>query len=127
VSQDIVHMIDIFPTFLAAARERPEASWHVDGRNLLPVWEGQERVPERTLFWEWRTEGSHQLAAMRGDLKLVLTGRIAPELFDVVNDPAERRSIIAQHPELAKQLRKELDDWLKTETEEAKWGKAPKR
>ncbi|HEY7425251.1 MAG TPA: hypothetical protein VH682_13550, partial [Gemmataceae bacterium] len=103
------------------------AAWKVDGRNLLPVWEGKAKAPERTLFWEWRTEGSRQLVAMRGDWKLVLTGNNAPEMFDVANDPGERRSIIAEHPKLAKQLRKELDDWLATETEEAKWGKTPRR
>lgn len=48
-------------------------------------------------------------------------------MFDVVNDPAERRSIIAQHPELAQQLRKQLNAWLATETEEAKWGKTGNR
>jgi len=64
---------------------------------------------------------------MLGDVKLVITGNNAPEMFDVAHDPGERRSIIAEHPELAKRLRKELDDWLATETEEAKWGKTPKR
>ena len=127
VSQDIVHMIDVFPTFLAAAGAKTEDTWKVDGRDLLPVWEGKEKAPERTLFWEWRTEGSRQLAAMRGDLKLVITGNNTPELFDVANDPAERRSIIAQHSELAQQLRKELNAWLATETEEAKWGKTANR
>ena len=127
VSQAIVHMTDVFPTFLAAAGVEPEASWKVDGRNLLPVWEGKAKAPERTLFWEWRTEGSRQLAAMRGDLKLVITGDNAAEMFDVANDPGERRSIIAEHQELAKQMRKELNDWLKTETEESKWGKTPRR
>ena len=118
---------DVFPTFLAAADSEPEASWKVDGRNLLLVWEGKQKAPERTLFWEWRTEGSRQLAAMRGDLKLVITGNNVPEMFDVVNDPGERRSIVAQHEELAKQLRKELNDWLATETEEAKWQKTPRK
>jgi arylsulfatase A-like enzyme len=127
VSSSIVHMTDVFPTFLAAVGAEPDAAWKVDGCNLLSVWQGKAKAPERTLFWEWRTEGSRQLAAMRGDLKLVLTGGNAPEMFDVVNDPAERRSIIAQRPELAKQLRKELDTWLATETEDAKWGKTVPR
>lgn len=127
VSQSIVHMTDVFPTFLAAAGIKPETSWKLDGKNMLPVWEGKAEGPKRTLFWEWRTEGSRQLAAMRGNLKLVITGNNAPEMFDVVHDPGERISIIAQHPELAKEMRQELNDWLKTETEEAKWGKAPSR
>ncbi len=127
ISQDIVHMTDVYPTFLAAAGVKLEASCKVDGINQLPVWEGKEKAPDRTLFWEWRTEGSRQLAAMRGNLKMVITADNGPELFDLAADPGERRSVIAEHPETAKQMRKELNDWLKTETDEAKWGKKPPR
>jgi arylsulfatase A-like enzyme len=125
VSPEVVHMTDVFPTFLAAAGARPEPGWRVTGQDVLAVWEGRARAPERTLLWEWRSEGSHQLAAMRGNLKLVLTGGNPPELFDVVADPAERRSLAAEHPALVKRLRKELEGWLATETEESKWGRAP--
>jgi arylsulfatase A-like enzyme len=127
VSDEIVHVTDIFPSFLAAASADPEASWRVDGRNVLPVWEGKAKAPARTLFWEWRAEGHYQLAAMRGNYKLVVTGDQPPELFDVVRDPAERRSVRDEYPELASRLRRELGAWLKTETEESKLGKPPRR
>jgi arylsulfatase A len=123
-SADPVHMTDLLPTFLAAAGAEPKAEWKIDGRNLLPVWSGKERTPERTLFWEWRSEGTQQLAALRGDMKLVITGSNRPELFNVDKDPAERRSVIAEYPKLAKELEEELKAWLATETEAAKWGKA---
>lgn len=115
VSNDIVHNIDILPTFLAAAGAEPDAAWKVDGINLLPVWTGAANASERTLFWEWRTEGGNQIAAMRGNFKLVITGNNPPELFNLETDPAERRNIIAEHQPLAQQLRKELTDWLATE------------
>lgn len=116
ICSEIVHNIDVLPTVLAAAASEPRKPWHVDGANLLPVWLGQARSPERTLFWEWRSEGRHQLAAMSGDVKLAIAGQDPPELFNVEADPAERRNVIAEYPELAKQLEKELRDWLKTET-----------
>lgn len=123
-SDAIVHMTDVFPTFLAAAGTKPEEKWKVTGANLLPVWQGKAKPPERTLFWEWRAEGYHQLAAMRGDRKLVITGlNNPPELFNVATDPAERRNIRASHPALANKLQKELTAWLATETDESKWGK----
>jgi arylsulfatase A-like enzyme len=125
VSHDVMHMTDVFPTFLAATGAKPDPAWKVTGHNMLDVWRGQEKAPARTLFWEWRAEGYHQLAAMRGDLKLVLTGTNPPELFDVVNDPAERRNRAAEHKALVQELRKGLAAWLKTETEESKWGKKP--
>jgi len=115
-SEEPIHMIDVFPTVLTAAGGKLKEQWRVDGRNVLPVWEGREKAPERTLFWEWRWEGYWQLAAMRGPFKFVITGKEnRPELFDVVNDPAERRNILAEQPALGKQLQQELNQWLKTE------------
>src|SRR5262249_15509695 len=106
---------DLFPTFLTASGASIDPAWHIDGVNLLPVWTGQAQAPERTLFWEWRNEGSNQLAALRGDLKLVVTNSGRPELFNVVADPGERRNIIADYPDLANELRGALGAWLATE------------
>jgi arylsulfatase A-like enzyme len=119
-------MMDLMPTFLAMAGSKPEPALRVDGLNLLPVWMGKDKAPERTLFWEWRTEGYNQVAAMRGDFKLAITGNTAPELYNVVTDPAERRTIFHEYQDLGRELRKGIIDWLATETEAAKWGK-PKR
>ncbi len=127
VSSDLVHMTDVLPTLLAAAGAEADPAWKVDGLNLLPVWQGQAKPPERTLFWEWRSEVAQQTAAMRGDLKLVITGNSRPELFNVENDPAERRSLHGEHPELLRQLQQELRTWLATESEAAKWGKPSMR
>jgi arylsulfatase A len=119
-SGEVVHMTDVLPTLLAAAGGTPEAAWKVDGRNVLDVWRSLAAAPQRTLFWEWRAEGYHQLAAVRGNLKLVITGNTAPELFDVEADPAEMRSVHAEHPELVKQLQDELKAWIATEAPDSK-------
>ena len=130
-SDDPVHMTDLLPTLLAAAgggsETGPEPSRKLDGQNLLPVWTGAGRAdPQRTLFWEWRTEGKYQLAALRGDLKLFVTGRGPKqqvELFDLRADPGESHSVLADHGPLADELRRSLDQWLSTESEQAKWGR----
>jgi arylsulfatase A-like enzyme len=115
-SDDPTHMTDLFPTLLAAAGGKADADWHVDGRNLLPVWLGKETMPERTLFWEWRAEKHYQLAAMRGPIKFIIPAQGAPaEMYDVVNDPGETRNIIADHAKLAREMEKELRAWLATE------------
>ena len=115
-TREVTHLTDLLPTFVAAAGGNVDPAWHVDGMNVLAVWTGKAAAPERTLFWEWRSEGSNQLAALRGQFKLVITRGGKPELFDVEGDPAERRDISASYPELTKQLRAELDAWLETET-----------
>ena len=118
VSDEVIQMTDLFPTLLAAVGSKPDAAWKVDGQDVLPAWLARGRVPERTLFWEWRSEGSNQIAAMRGKFKLVTVNNGPPELFDVEADPGERRNAIAEHPEIATRLRNELKTWLATETKE---------
>lgn len=120
ISTNVTVMMDVLPTLLAAAGTKPEAAWQVDGVNQLPVWTGQAQPAARTVFWEWRTEGNYQLAAMQDDWKLVITGQNQPELFNVVADPAERRNRAAEKPALAKHLEKDLKAWLATEAETAK-------
>jgi arylsulfatase A len=115
VAQDPIELTDLLPTFVSAAGGKVDPAWHVDGIDLLENWTGKAPVPERTLFWEWRAEGADQRAAMRGRFKLVVTHAGKPELYDVVGDPAERRDISAEHPDLVRQLRDELTDWLKSE------------
>lgn len=120
-SHDVIHMCDLFPTLLAAAGVNeiiPE--WRIDGQNVLEVINGKKTAPDRTLFWEWREGGDTQFAAMRGDLKLVITGDNKPELFDVETDPGERRTLHAIYPDELKRMNDELGAWLKTETDAAK-------
>ncbi len=114
-----VHMMDLFPTLLAAA-EVERTDLVLDGANLLPLWLRAEPPPQRTLFWEWRSEGYQQLAAMRGDLKLVICGNQPPELYNVETDPGERRSLHGEYPELVAELRAALDAWLASEVSAAR-------
>jgi arylsulfatase A-like enzyme len=115
VSEGVVQTIDLLPTLLAAAGTTPAPAWKVDGVNLLSSWTGGAPYPDRTLFWEWRSEGNNQLAALRGNLKLVITQGGKPELFDLVTDPAERRNIVAERLGDARRLQEELKAWLATE------------
>jgi arylsulfatase A-like enzyme len=109
-----VHTTDVLPTFLAAAGGTADPAWKVDGMNLLDVWLGKSPPPERTLFWEFNTENIQMYAAMRGDMKLLEIGG-NPFLYNVREDPGERRTLAAEHPELFKQLRAELAAWRATE------------
>jgi arylsulfatase A len=115
-TRDVTLLTDLLPTIVTAAGGKVNPAWRIDGANMLPVWTGKEPAPERTLFWEWCNEGSDQLAALRGQYKLVITRGGKAELFDVEGDPAERRDVSADHLDLTKQLKAELKDWLKTET-----------
>jgi arylsulfatase A-like enzyme len=124
-SHEVVHNCDVFPTLLAAAGVEVDPKLKVDGMNMLDVWLGKGKSPDRTLFWEWREGGDIQYAAMHGDLKMVITGNNQPELYNVELDPAERRNLHAEHPKELKDMRAGLAEWLSTESEAAKEKKKP--
>ena len=112
-SEEIIHMTDVMPTFVAAAGAMPDPAWKVDGVNMLDVWSGKAKAPDRTLFWEWQTEGGTMLAAMRGDYKLLDIGS-NQFLYNVRQDIGERRTLQGEYPEIFKQLQGELKAWLAT-------------
>jgi arylsulfatase A-like enzyme len=109
-----VHMMDVMPTFVAAAGGQVDPAWKVDGLNLLEVWQAKASLPERTLFWEWKAEGYDMRAAMRGDYKLLdISG--SKFLYNVREDPGERRTLAPEYPELFKRLQAESQAWKATE------------
>jgi len=115
VCHENVHLADLLPTLVAAAGGTLDAAWHIDGSNVLPLWTGHGHAPDRTLFWEWQSEGADQLAALRGDFKLMIARGGKPELYDIAADPGERRDLSATHPQRVKQLQSELEGWIATE------------
>ena len=64
----------------------------------------------RSLFWEY---GSNY-AVRKNNWKLLINKRKEkPELFDLNNDLAESKDLFNLHPELAKELINEIENWKK--------------
>ncbi|MCB1276761.1 sulfatase [Prosthecobacter sp.] len=88
-----------------------------DGIDLMPVLTGKEPARDRTLFWRRtnrREKGVQEGRAVRqGRWKLVELAGGQRDLFDLVDDVGETKNLIQQKPELAEQLRRELDAWEK--------------
>ncbi len=112
-SDAVIHMTDVMPSFLAAAGVTPDPSWKVDGANMLDVWRGVSPPPDRTVFWEFTVEGWNMQAAMKGDWKLLQIGENR-WLYNVHDDPGERRTRAQEYPEIFKGLQADLAAWLKT-------------
>ena len=96
----------------------------IDGMNVLDVWLGKAKSPDRTLYWQWDEGGDLQYAAMHGDMKMVITGGNNPELFNVENDPAERRNLAWEYPKEVKTMGDGVKAWMATESDAAKIGAA---
>lgn len=105
-----VHHFDLYASAAAAAGAALPADRKMDGVDLLPyVRKELDGAPHQALFWR---SGASQSVRM-GRWKLNLS---APEglprrewLFDLAEDPGERRNLAAQRPAKLAELRKALD------------------
>ncbi len=108
------HIIDMMPTCLEAAggefptEHQGSTLLPVEGRSLVPVFEGKQREPHAQLCWEW----SKSAAIRRGDWKAVwdkLVGRW--ELYDLASDRTETNDLAAREPDVLNELAAAYDEW----------------
>jgi arylsulfatase A-like enzyme len=114
--------MDILPTVCAAAGASLPAGYKVDGSDMLPVAAKGAKSPHDAIFWE----NMNQLAARRGNWKLVLAGRSydrTPEgrkplegedsvfLSDLSQDPGETTNLRRKHPNVVDELTGMIHRW----------------
>lgn len=99
--------MDWSATMLAAAGVAPDPAYPLDGRSLLPTFEGQAQA-ERPLYWRMKHRG--QAAAIQGDWKYLRMDDVE-YLFDLSTDPRERANLRDRHPEILARLRQDWSHW----------------
>lgn len=110
---DVGHVTDILATFVdVAGAEHPatfrgQAIQPLEGRTLLPIFEGNSRPQSNPLFWEH--EGHR--AVRRGRWKLVSKHAEGWQLYDIETDRAELTDLAAQHGDLVKELAALYERW----------------
>jgi arylsulfatase A-like enzyme len=101
--------VDWLPTLCAIAGAKYDAKDLV-GEDVSDIWLGKERSRTRDLFW--RTPNPKATAVMRrGDWKLHLIRKGAPELYDLATDPSELKNVAAEHPAVVRELSAALNRW----------------
>lgn len=107
ITHQVAHLIDVLPTCLEAAGAPLAAAAGgsgappLEGRSLLPIFDGRERDPHPALFWEH--EGNR--AVRQGKWKLVARFNGKWELYDLEADRTELTNLAGQHHEKVKELR----------------------
>ncbi len=116
-----VPQVDIAPTVLEGAGLRLEHS--LDGRSLWPSVSGAEEHEPREafmslLYFGFRSPWHAALSVRSGDLKLTGTRRSTREgehwawdLFDLSEDPSERRNLSSVRSDDLAALHQRLDNW----------------
>ena len=115
LSRQIGHVTDIMATLVDVAGTKHPDSYDghpiqaLEGKSLLPVFEGKERPHPAPIFWEH--EGNR--AVRLGQWKLVAQQGRNWELYDVEADRTEQKNLVASHSEKVKELSALYDAWAK--------------
>jgi sugar lactone lactonase YvrE len=106
------HLIDLFPTVLAAAKAEYPDQHHgrqttqLPGRNLIDIVRTRH-VDQRTVYLEH--EGNRGLR--RGEWKLVAMKNGPWELYDLSDDPIEQRDLAQRYPHIVRRLAADWKRW----------------
>jgi arylsulfatase A-like enzyme len=117
VSAEPVTSSDLYPTCLAAAGLPLRPQQHLDGLNLQPLFTGAASLERKSLFWHFPHYNEHPSSVpssviRRGPWKLIETfDPQGLELYNLADDLGETNNLAAANPELAGDLRRELDAW----------------
>ena len=143
--KEVISSIDIMPTILAAAGAKVPAD--LPGLNLLPHLKAGTPIereiifgenfahniadiedPEASLTFRWCIAGKWKLL-LTYDGEVVHTGKewdsrtvTGPQLFDLLDDPHEKRNVAASNPDVVARLARRIADWYpvtKRKTEDA--------
>ncbi len=108
---------DFYPTILELAGIPLKPEQHKDGVSLVPLLKGGT-IAKRDLFWHYPHYGNQggepSAIIVSGNKKLIHyfeDGR--NELYDVKADIGEQKDLLKSNPEIAAQMKKKLDAWLK--------------
>ncbi len=102
VSDHVLAHWDILPTLadIAAARTPPA----LDGMSMTRAFRDQPQTSPDFLYWEFHERGFQQAVRM-GRWKALRLRQGAPlELYDLEDDPGERREIAAAHPDVVRKI-----------------------
>ena len=109
-----ISTIDLFPTLLELAKVPIPENLSLDGKSLVPLWNGGS-LKREALFWHFPSyigQGGPSSAMQKGRFKLIEffeSGSI--ELYDLNADPEEKNNLATSNPQLAKQLHEKLKQW----------------
>tara|TARA_B100000900_G_scaffold190046_1_gene160973 strand:- start:177 stop:1922 length:1746 start_codon:yes stop_codon:yes gene_type:complete len=108
--------IDLLPTLSQLCGAPMPQDRKIDGRSFIPALEGKA-LPERSFFSYWTRklpEKYNNIALQRGQYKLVgkkdFDAKVEDfELYNLQEDPFEKKNLVAQNEEKAIFLRTEMD------------------
>ena len=120
-AEQIMSVMDVFPTLAAAAGIEAGNQRKLDGRNMWPAISRNQKIPlEQPLFFVSETpiRGSFHITAFDEEWKLVqrieqdqTTVEITNHLFRIAEDPYEKHNLASEHPEIVQKYAEKIRNW----------------
>ena len=108
------HIVDFMPTLLELAKSDYPAEHEgrkllpVEGRSLLPIFQGKERAIHKTMAWELFSNRTIR----QGDWKLVWGASEKKwELYNLKTDRSESHNLAANHPRRVVSMANDWEKW----------------
>jgi arylsulfatase A-like enzyme len=111
LTQQAAITMDWTATILAAAKAKPDPAFPLDGINLLPICTGKKTITERTFYWRLFQE-KKQKAIRDGNWKYLQTEN-GEYLFNLVDDPGEKKDLKSGNQSIFQKLKEKYSDWEK--------------
>ncbi len=107
VVDEMIHVVDMYPTFAALAGAQPGKNKPLDGVDVWTTISEETGSPRTGLVYNIEP---YRGAVRDGDWKLVWMSLLPPsvELFDLSKDPSEQTNLADQHPDRVKALQDEI-------------------
>jgi arylsulfatase A-like enzyme len=81
----------------------------IDGEDVSDMWLGAQREHRKALLWN----GYPGPTIREGKWRYYKTRKFGDLLYNIEADPSESNNLIKQYPEVADELRKKVDSWLR--------------
>jgi len=115
-SHEFLTSLEVLPTFAAIAGAKIPPDLILDGFNMLPVLQGKAKSQRTEMFWDWPS--AYQAARVNRYkwVSYVPRGRRSEvdakeELFDLANDPSEKKNLAAEHPAVLADVKARFAKW----------------
>ena len=105
--------IDVYPTLLSLCGVAKPAGADLDGKDLTPLLSGKSAAwPDRMLF-TIKQSPTENVPMYPGTVRTQRFNLVdGKELYDIGEDPGEKRNLAADHPEVVKRLRTAYEEWF---------------
>ena len=112
VVNGMMHIVDMYPTFVGLAGDQPGKNKPLDGINVWSTISDGKASPRVEMVYNVEP---YRAGVRKGDWKLVWTTLLPPsiELFDLSKDPGESTNVADQNPDKVKELQAWIIDLAK--------------